>query len=175
MTIFFIPILVGAFGWFLIWAIVKFIFYPIRPIEIGPIKWESMAGKWVRQINLTELIPELAQNDSFESLQPIINEKLDDFFRHKLSKKMPMISMFIGDKTIEELKAVFMEELALLFPVLLKNFSANLNKDIQRQWQFKFNTILFHKVNKASIPIRWIALGLGAIWGWLIASILPLI
>ena len=86
-----------------------------------------------------------------------------------------MISMFIGDKTIEELKEVFMEELALLFPLLINEFSAHLNKDLQQQWQQKFRTILQQKIIKASIPFRWAAFVLGAIWGFVIALILPLI
>jgi hypothetical protein len=175
MTFLLIPILVGAFGWFIVWALVKLVFYPSQAIDIGPFKWESLANKWVNQIDLSELIPQLTHNDSFESLKPIMNEKLDDFFRHKLSVKLPMISMFIGDKTIEELKGVFMEELAILFPVLITQFSANLNKEVQQQWQLKFSKIVLDKITKATIPLRWIVFALGAIWGWIIVTILPLI
>ena len=174
MTFFLIPILVGAFGWFIVWALVKLVFYPTQAIEIGPIKWESLANKWVNQIDLSELIPQLTQNDSLETLKPIMNEQLDDFFRNKLSIKLPMISMFIGEKTIEELKGVFMEELAILFPVLITQFSADLNKEVQLQWQLKFSKIVIDKITKATMPLRWIAFGLGAIWGWMIATILPL-
>jgi len=86
-----------------------------------------------------------------------------------------MISMFIGDKTIEALKTVFMEELALLFPMLITEFSAHLSKDLHAQWQLKLRTILQQKIIKASMPIRWAAFVLGAIWGTVIALILPLI
>lgn len=164
MIFFLIPILVGAFGWCLVWA-----------IFIMPFKWPYLADQWVGQIDLAKLIPELTENDPFESMKPVINDKLDDFFRHKISAKLPMISMFIGDKTIEELKAVFMEELALLFPLLINEFSANLNRDLQQQWAQKFRIILQQKIIKASMPFRWVAFVLGAIWGLVIALILPLI
>lgn len=173
MNILLIPILVGSFGWLLIWMVVKLLFYPIQPLVIGPIRWESLANQWISRIDLTELLPQLSKNDSFEALKPVINEKLDDFFRHKLSAKLPMISMFIGDKTIEELKSVFMEELAIIFPILIAEFSANLNKDLQQQWQDKFSKLIVQKITKATQPIRWIAFGLGLIWGLLIVSILP--
>ncbi|MFM7720577.1 MAG: hypothetical protein ACKO52_05460 [Sediminibacterium sp.] len=117
----------------------------------------------------------MTKNDPFEAMKPIINDKLDDFFRHKLSAKHPMISMFIGDKTIEELKDVCMEELALLFPLLISEFSTHLNRDLQQQWELKFRTILQHRMIKASMPFRWVAFVLGAIWGVVIALILPLI
>lgn len=164
MIFFLIPILVGAFGWCLVWA-----------ISIMPFKWPYLADQWVGQIDLAKLIPELTENDPFESMQPVINDKLDDFFRHKLTAKLPMISMFIGEKTIEELKNVFMEELALLFPLLISEFSAHLNRDLQKQWAQKFRIILQQKIIKASMPFRWVAFVLGAIWGLVIALILPLI
>ena len=79
------------------------------------------------------------------------------------------------DKTIEELKGVFMEELALLFPLLISEFSTHLNKDLQQQWELKFRAIIQHKIIKASMPFRWVAFVLGAIWGFVIVLILPLI
>jgi len=159
-----IPILVGAFGWCLVWAIGILLF-----------RWSYLRNQWIGQINLIEIIPQLTKNDPFDDLKPLINEKLDDFFRHKLSAKLPMISMFIGEKTIEELKEVFMEELALLFPMLITEFSAHLNKDLQQQWERKFSIILQQKIIQASRPFRWGAFALGAIWGAVIALILPLI
>ena len=164
MTFFILPFLVGAFGWSLVWA-----------LTVVPFKRPYLVDKWVGQIDLTNIIPQLTKNDSFEALRPVINDKLDDFFKHKLSAKLPMISMFIGDKTIEELKEVFMEELALLFPLLISEFSAHLNKDFQQLWEQKFRIILQKKVIKASMPFRWAAFVLGAIWGTVIALILPLI
>jgi hypothetical protein len=162
MTFFLIPILVGAFGWCLVWA-----------IGIVPFKWRYLSDKWLGQIDLTELLPLLTKNDPFEAMKPVINEKLDDFFRHKLSAKLPMISMFIGEKTIEELKEVFMEELALLFPLLISEFSVHLNKDLHTQWDQKFSKIIQQKIIQASRPFRWVAFALGAIWGMVIALILP--
>lgn len=162
MTFFLIPILVGAFGWCLIWA-----------IGILPFKWRYLSDKWLGQIDLTELLPLLTKNDPFEAMKPVINDKLDDFFRHKLTAKLPMISMFIGEKTIDELKEVFMEELALLFPLLISEFSVHLNKDLHTQWEQKLIKIVQQKIIQAIRPFRWAAFALGAIWGAVIALILP--
>jgi hypothetical protein len=81
--------------------------------------------------------------------------------------------MFIGDKTIEELKTVFMEELELLFPALMNSYSGNLNQIIQQQWQLHLRLMLLKKVTEATIPLRWIAFGLGVIWGLLLILLLP--
>ena len=43
---------------------------------------------------------------------------------------MPIISMFIGDKTINELKTVFTGELETLFPVIMKNYMTSLKEDL---------------------------------------------
>jgi uncharacterized membrane protein YheB (UPF0754 family) len=41
---------------------------------------------------------------------------------------MPVISMFIGDKTIGKLKATFMEELEILFPKLMRQYAGSLKE-----------------------------------------------
>lgn len=41
-----------------------------------------------------------------------------------------MIALFIGDKTIHQLKAVFMQELEELFPVIMKNYVSHLKNDL---------------------------------------------
>ena len=41
-----------------------------------------------------------------------------------------MLSMFIGDKTISQLKAAFLMELENLFPVIMKSYLVNLENEI---------------------------------------------
>jgi len=41
-----------------------------------------------------------------------------------------MIALFIGDKTINQLKSVFMTELQELFPIIMKNYVAHLKNDL---------------------------------------------
>ena len=43
---------------------------------------------------------------------------------------MPVISVFIGEKTILQLKTVFMKELEDLFPVIMKNYVGNIKNDL---------------------------------------------
>ena len=43
---------------------------------------------------------------------------------------MPMISMFVGDKTINQLKGVFIAELTELFPLIMKNYMNNMQEDL---------------------------------------------
>ncbi|HYC40214.1 MAG TPA: hypothetical protein VEB63_06970 [Chitinophagaceae bacterium] len=61
----------------------------------------------------------------FQASVPLISHHIDDFFRRKLPKAMPFISHFIGDKTIESLKSLFMQEVEELFPQMMKQFAAH--------------------------------------------------
>jgi uncharacterized membrane protein YheB (UPF0754 family) len=47
-----------------------------------------------------------------------------------LAAEMPIISMFIGDKTIEQLKSLFMKELESLFPVLMTSYMDKLKHEL---------------------------------------------
>jgi len=65
-----------------------------------------------------------------EKIMPAIEQHVDYFLRVKLGKEMPMIGMFIGDKTIETMKKIFMQELETLFPQVMKSYAANLKSEI---------------------------------------------
>src|SRR5690606_40462606 len=41
-----------------------------------------------------------------------------------------MISMFIGDKTIQSLKTIFIAEIEKLFPMVIGQFAGNLQKEL---------------------------------------------
>jgi len=60
----------------------------------------------------------------------MIENHIDDFLRNRLSVEMPVISMFIGDKTITKLKSAFMTEIELLFPIVMKQYAANLKTEL---------------------------------------------
>ena len=50
---------------------------------------------------------------------PLAETHIDHFLRNKLTTAMPMVAMFIGDKTIAQFKGIFMEELEQLLPVFI--------------------------------------------------------
>lgn len=81
-------------------------------------------------ISFDEIEQKLVSPESFEKILPVIESHIDEFLRHTLVKKMPFLGMFVGDKTINQLKGVFMEELAVLFPTVMKNYLAGIQKEI---------------------------------------------
>ena len=167
-----LPLLVACFGWLISWGFIKIIFFPHQSIRIGEKQWQSLFSKKAGQISIGQILPELTQGDSFQKLLPFIDAKLDEFFKERLVQKMPVISMFIGDKTITQLKEVFLEELAQIFPALLSEFTQSTANafllNLEVKWSKKLETYLL----KASQKLRIMAFCLGFIWGLILQFVL---
>jgi uncharacterized membrane protein YheB (UPF0754 family) len=154
--LFVIPIICAGFGWCINRLAVYRLFYPLQPRKIMgisvqgllPRRREAMAAR-VAQLAAKEvlesgLLEEVMTNPAhFQKLMPAIEAQIDHFLRVKLKQSMPVVGMFIGDKTIGQLKAVFVTELETIFPVIMKNFSANLAGEfnIERLITDKFASI----------------------------------
>ena len=81
------------------------------------------------EFSLDALQQKITDPENFNKLKPEIEEHIDSFLRERLKVTFPMLSMLIGDKTITQLKTAFLTELETLFPVLMKSYVANLEKD----------------------------------------------
>ena len=173
METFLIPMLTGLFGWLLIWLLGKSLFFPINPIRIGGFSWESNLAHLIKQFPVELVIPNETESEaSFKAMQPLMEEKLDFFFNHTIKDKLPMMSMFIGDKTVTQLKSVFLEELASIFPQLIGQFAQNAKMNISKSFATKLADTLAPIVMKAIRPIQWAAFILGICWGGLIVLFL---
>jgi hypothetical protein len=76
--------------------------------------------------------------------------------------------MFIGDKTIEQLKEVFVEELRDIFPSLIQHLAAKTKDDFSEQLTTKWKPILEARLLKTTRSYRIIAFSIGLVWGILI-------
>lgn len=172
MHIILLPLLVACFGWLISWGFIKIIFFPHQSIRLGGRQWQSLFSKKAGQISMSQILPQLTEGDSFQKLLPFIDSKLDEFFKERLVQKMPVISMFIGEKTITQLKEVFLEELAQIFPALLSEFTQSTANtfllNLELKWSKKLETYLL----KASQKLRIMAFCLGFIWGLILQFIL---
>lgn len=102
---------------------------------IFPKRQEQFAvrlGKLVSEelLSFSDIEQKITNPENLEKLLPQVEAHIDHFLRVKLSESMPMISMFIGDKTIEKMKTVFVEELRELFPVLMTNYLGKLKEEL---------------------------------------------
>ncbi len=139
-----LPILISCFtGWVTAWIAVKLLFHPRKPISLpgfklqGIIPKNQMAiaqqlGQMVSKefLSFSALKEKITEPENLMRLRPEIENHIDLFLREKLKDTFPMLSMLIGDKTINQLKAAFLLELESLFPVLMNSYMTRLEKDI---------------------------------------------
>lgn len=121
----------------------KLLFHPRRPRRIlgftlqgvFPKKQQQIAeslGRIVGQqlLSFGDIEKTITDPQHVHRILPVVEEHIDHFLRAKLKEAMPMVAMFIGEKTIGQLKAVFMQELEELFPVILQRYVSHLRDDL---------------------------------------------
>lgn len=173
METFIIPIFTGIFGWFLIWLLAKSLFFPKKAIQIGGFRWESGLIPLIQKFPIEFIMPNAIDSDAnFKAMQPLIEEKLDFFFSNTIKEKLPMMSMFIGEKTVVQLKTVFLAELADIFPQIIDEFTKNAKNSLTHTNAVKLTDNLAPILMKSIQPIQRIALILGICWGSLIVILL---
>ncbi|MEO8172816.1 MAG: DUF445 family protein [Sediminibacterium sp.] len=149
-----IPFLSAFIGWFTAWILLKMLFHPREPRNIAgfliqgifPKNQGQLAekiGKMVSEqfFHFAGLEKKITGPESFQKLMPLVEQHVDEFLRVKLPKQMPMIGMLIGERTINELKTVFITELESLFPVIMKSYLDNLEAgpDLEKLVKEKIN------------------------------------
>lgn len=159
-----LPVFLSAFtAWLVIRVFIKCIFWPIHPVKIAGIKIQgfipgqqhAMAekiGKLVSKelISFADVEQKITDPENFNKLKPEIETHIDSFLRERLKDTFPMLSMLIGDKTINQLKTAFMLELESLFPVLMKSYITRLENDleIEKTVTQKISAISMEKTEK---------------------------
>ncbi len=133
----------GFTGWITTWVAIKMLFHPRNPIYIlgyniqgvFPKNQKLIAEKLGQVVgrellSFGEIEQKVTDPANLEKLKPEIEAHIDQFLQHKIRDLFPMLSMFIGDKTINQLKGAFLVELEQLFPVLMKGYMAKLQHDL---------------------------------------------
>ena len=85
---------------------------------------------------------------------------------------MPMISMFIGDRTINQLKGIFVEEVEVIFPMFIEKYASEnilnnpvLNDKMAESIQLALITNIPAFVNQKAFRFLLILLLAGALIG----------
>jgi hypothetical protein len=141
--LFLIPLISAFIGWFTNWIAIKMLFHPRSPKKILGITFHGIFPKRQKQfaehlgrlvskelLSFKDIEEKITHPDNIKKVMPLVDEHIDSFLRNKLAATMPMLSMFIGDKTIAQLKEVFMAELEELFPQLMKNYMNSLQSEL---------------------------------------------
>jgi len=139
-----LPVLFTTFtGWVTIWLTIKLLFHPSKSISVAGFKIQGVIpgnqqiiaqklGQLASKefLSFSSLQEKVTDPDNFNKLKPEIEKHIDTFLREKLKDTFPMLSMLIGDKTINQLKTAFLLELESLFPVLMKSYMTRLENEL---------------------------------------------
>ena len=139
----FIPLISAFIGWVTNWVAIKMLFHPREPKRLLGITFHGIFPKRQQQfaeklgklvsaefLSFNDIEQKISDPANLKKIMPMIEKHVDDFLRHRMKDEMPVISMFIGDKTIESLKKMFMQEIESLFPKVMKQFAGNLKEEL---------------------------------------------
>jgi uncharacterized membrane protein YheB (UPF0754 family) len=183
--LFLLPFIAALIGWIIGKMATLSLFYPLNPKKVlgftfqgawprrQPALADGIAKFVVQEFSSLNLEQKIADPSNLSKATPVIESHIDHFLRVKLKEQMPMISMFIGDKTIDTLKGIFLKELENLFPEVMKQFAGNLKTDlgIERIVREKISGLSSDYVQELlNKELRWIAV-LCAFTGFITALI----
>jgi uncharacterized membrane protein YheB (UPF0754 family) len=137
------PLIATFIGWFTTWIAIYMLFHPKNPIRILGITIQGVFPKRQRQvaeklgvvvakelIHFDEIALLLKDPEQLQNLNPVIEKHLDSFLQVKLKEKLPVISMFVGEATMQKIKEGMMEEINLLLPEIISQYTDSLAKKI---------------------------------------------
>ena len=138
-----IPLISAFIGWFTNWIAIKMLFHPKEPRRILGITFQGIFPKRQQQfaiklgklvsdelLSFQDIASKITHPDNLKKVMPLIDQHIDQFLRTQLPEQMPIVSLFIGDSTIRELKAVFLVKLESLFPELMENYMQTLQDQL---------------------------------------------
>lgn len=139
--IFILPLIAALIGWLINKIAVSFI---VR----GLVKQQGVIANRLGelaedQFSFDDIKTKLADPENIKNLIPLVESHLDSFLRERLPKAMPVLSMFIGDTIVNQIKSHLVNELDALFPVLINQYINNVEKelDIKKMISSRINNI----------------------------------
>lgn len=138
-----IPVISAFIGWFTNWVAIKMLFHPKQPKRILGVTFHGIfpkrqkvfaekLGKMISSefLSFADIEKMITNPQNLQKLMPTVEGHVDNFLRNKLSDEMPFLSLFIGERTISSLKKIFMQELEILFPQLMKSYAGHLQAEL---------------------------------------------
>ena len=145
-VLFLIPLISAFIGWFTNWIAIKMLFHPREPKKILGITFHGIFPKRQQQfamklgklvsnelLSFEDIEQKIANPQNVEKLMPVLEAHIDTFLKEKLTAQIPMLAMFVGEKTIAQVKGVFMTELQELFPILMKQYMTTLQTELDME------------------------------------------
>ena len=133
----------GFIGWVTNWIAIKMLFHPREHIKLFGLtiqgifpknqsQFAQKLGKLVSGefLSFSDIEQKISEPGNIQKMMPLIEQHVDTFLNKRLSEQLPMISMFLGDKTIAKLKATFMQEIEAILPAVMRSYAGELRTDL---------------------------------------------
>jgi uncharacterized membrane protein YheB (UPF0754 family) len=141
--IYLLPLISAFIGWFTNWIAIKMLFHPRLPINILGFKLQGIFPKRQAQfaqklgylvsnelISFDDIISKINNPETVQKAIPHIEAHIDKFIKVKLKEEIPLLSMFINDKSIESIKTGMVKEIETLFPSLITKMTDGVKNDL---------------------------------------------
>jgi uncharacterized membrane protein YheB (UPF0754 family) len=141
--LFLIPVISAFIGWFTNWIAIKMLFHPREPKKVLGITFQGIFPKRQQQfamklgklvsnelLSFSDIEKKISDPANVQKLMPIVDAHIEVFLKEKLTAQIPMLGMLIGEKTIGQVKAIFINELEELFPLLMKQYMNTLQHEL---------------------------------------------
>jgi len=143
MLIYLIPFISAFIGWFTNWIAIKMLFHPKEPKRILGVTFHGIFPKRQQQfakklgvivatelLHFDEIVDRIKDPSNLTDLAPFIEKHIDEFLQVKLKEKLPVISMFVGEGTLSKIKEGLMEEIEVLLPQLINQYTDKLSGSV---------------------------------------------
>ncbi len=183
-----LPIITALTGWCINSILLTYLFRPYQLKKvlffsiqgILPSKKEKisvlLAQHIIEQLPIESIIKKSTSKESIENMMPLAESAIDEFLRKKLVEKMPMLSMFVSDRLINELKKIFIDELNTLLPAMITKYMQQFNNKEQltqllQEYFKKMDNQTIEMVIRKNTPVVAVFQWWGMISGFLIGCI----
>ncbi len=142
-TFILLPVISAFIGWFTNWIAIKMLFHPREPKKILGITFQGIFPKRQKQfaiklgklvsselLSFAEIERKISDPRNVDKILPVLEAHIDTFLKERLTAEIPMIGMLIGEKTIGQVKGVFIKELQSLFPILMQQYMNTLENEL---------------------------------------------
>jgi len=129
MSLYTIPFLAALIGWLTNKITISLLLNSISRYkqELA----ENIADFVTKELfSFEDISQRLTDPEKIKAIIPVVEVHMDTWLRVKLPEAMPVFKMFIGDSTIQQVKAVLVTELDKMFPELIGQYLQNMEKEL---------------------------------------------
>jgi uncharacterized membrane protein YheB (UPF0754 family) len=145
MYLYSLPLIAAVIGWLFNLTFINYLFGKMIPSRMPAIA--GKAGRYAsdKVLNMDVIAAKITDPANLAEMKPFIEQHIDTFLKVKLKEKMPAIAMFVGEKTLDTMKASLMDEIDVLLPNLLQKYAGNLGEKIN------IESVLISKINELPV------------------------